>query len=195
MSPRRFGAVAGLLLAASAFAVDAGVARGHEAPSAPRAGRQDQAADSARVRLRIEVRSSGGGIPIDTDVELRTPGGDAVTWRKADPASGSFEAWIRPDVTYDARVRAAGHVSRTVRIVAPSSGFAVRPIELTPDPILLPDLQAAVQREEVGPGRRASTVRFSDTPVSWSSVGEWLNTQAGVSVRSSPAAREQSSRR
>jgi vitamin B12 transporter len=100
-----------------------------------------------------------------------------------------FGAVIRPETSYELQVKASGHVSRRVEFVTPESGSLSRVVELEVDPVVLPELHAAVRWGSDGNGsdRAVSEVRFAEAPIAWTDVGEWLSTQPGVSVRGATA--------
>ena len=146
--------------------------------------------DSTEISFQLEVRSAGGGPPRDIGVTIRDVTGSEIEVRSEPAGEGLFVAALRPQARYELNVRAGGHLSRKVDLVTPASGSLSRVVVLDLDPVVLPELQAAVRWERSGDGgdRAVSAVRFAETPIAWTDVGEWLSTQPGVSVRGSATA-------
>jgi len=146
-------------------------------------------ADSG-IPIRVEVLSAGGAELRDLILSLRDSLGARIDMRPVVAEDGLFNAVLRPRARYELSIRASGHVAQRVEFITPASGSLSRVEVLHVDPVVLPDLHAAVRWERNGDDidRAVSAVRFAEAPIAWTDVGEWLSTQPGLSVRGSATA-------
>lgn len=147
-------------------------------------------ADSTKIPFRLEVRSAGFAALQDLRLSLEASSGDTIEFRPEAAAGSSFTVTLRPATRYELAIQASGHLNQRVAFVTPEAGSLSRSVVLALDPVVLPELRAAVRWEgpEGDAGRSVSAVRFAEAPIAWTDVGEWLSTQAGLSVRGSAIA-------
>lgn len=153
-----------------------------------------------RVRIEVDVRSEWGASVAEAEVwaearcapravgsrsnaraeELPTSGVRLA--RRGDLYVASLPAWE----SWRIRVRALGYAEAD-SVVQPVSGDGqlVR-VVLVPAPFVLPDLAAVALGEGTAiglAGRTVQRVKFGEAAVTFGSVGEWLETLPGVTVR------------
>lgn len=142
------------------------------------------------VPVRLEVLSAGGAELRDLSLSLRDSLGAEIDIRPVAAEEGLFTAVLRPRTRYELSIRATDHVIRRVDFMTPESGSLRRVEVLDMDPVVLPELHAAVRWDRTGDDsdRGVSAVRFAEAPIAWTDVGDWLSTQPGLSVRGSATA-------
>lgn len=162
------------------------------AGAGPWAGRQatpETPADTVSV-ARVAVVSAAGGAPEGVEAEAR--GAPENPRIRRDPRSGTaiVEVPAPAGTRVTIVVRAPGHVQDSLSVLAgpPSAGGLAR-LVLSVDPVELPGIEAAVRWAGEGDGgsRSVSRVRFSEAPVPWASVGEWLASLPGLALRGAQA--------
>jgi iron complex outermembrane receptor protein len=146
--------------------------------------------DSTMIPFRLEVLSAEGAVPRDLSASLQDSLGTEIELHPVVAAQGLFRGALRREARYELSIRASSHAAQRVEFISPASGSLSRVAVLEVDPVVLPELHAAVRWERTGDDgdRAVSSVRFAEAPIAWTSVGEWLSTQPGLSVRGSAAA-------
>jgi iron complex outermembrane receptor protein len=143
-----------------------------------------QQRNPAEVRVRLELISEAGGSVSDATVTVLSvaEGSDPRVWRRLRSESGIAFLDLEGGLSYRITVVAPGHREGQTELTARRSG-SLR-IVLPVDPYELPAIVASANGDRSeSPARTVDHVRFTDTGLTYATVGEWLADLPGGSPR------------